>query len=563
MAYLPTRQPFFGGLEATPPATGSAYASIFGGNSSNTWVTSTSWRRSLFRIAGTITKFRVKVNVDPTAAGSYSFTLFKNGSATGTLSVTISNGVLEATTSSSMSIAANDDLQIRCTVTGTPVAFTVASWCFMFEPTVNKRFIISGGTGNGTGDVITTEYQPAWGGHTWGTTLAVTKATMIPLDATIRSWRIEMTASQGATRVMKYYIYKNGVQEASSELELTSSSMEISGLSIDVVPGDYLSIVCITTGTAGGSAIFGCWGIELEADIDGESMIAGTGSSVSTTATQYWAITNSSAIAADTVEADRTMVAGVVERFTLSDLYIRLTTAPGTGNTRTFTIRKNSGAGTLSAVVSGTSLTGSDTSNADVFDDGDLISLQSTLTVTPAATGAIWGAKVTMLWTEEPITKTAEYRVVDEAAITKGSAYEIAKKLYSRESNASLPTDDADLSTIYTGAEVDQVDADDADRVALAEVSGQYAIHLYKTRHTDVTKNIAVQWNGQSSIAPSTASVVFQIYNQVTPGWETLDTESAAGADTDFTLNGTVTANADDYYDAGGWVAVRIYQLAP
>lgn len=565
MAYLPTRQPFFGSLESAAPASGTAYASIFGGNSSNTWATSSSWRNSLFPIAGTIIGFRLKVNVDPTAAGSYEFRLLKNGSTTGTLAVTISNGVLEAVNTSTMSIAAGDEIQIRCVVTGTPVAFSLASWSFLFEPTATKRCVVIGGTGNGTGDVITTEFQPAWGGYSWSASLTAQRASVIPIHCTIRRWRIEMTGSQGGTRVMTYYIYKNGVQEASSAIELTSADLEIGGLSIDVQPGDYLTIGCVTTGTAGGSAIFGSWGIEIEPDNDGETLLCGSSSALSTTTTQYMAMTNSSNMTPDTTEADRTAEAGVAERYILKALYVLLKSAPGAGDTRTFTIRKNSGAGNLTVTISDTATSGSDTGHTDEISDGDELSLQSTLTGTPASNSPTWGIAVQMLWTENPLTKDADYTVVDENAITKGAQYEIADmtRIFSRGNYAALPTDDANLSTIYTVGERDDVALDDGVRIGLDGVSGQYAIHQYKVQHTDVTKKITVTWNGQSTVAPSTETVTLEIYNYGTTAWESLDTETAAGADTDFTLTGIVNSSMVDYYDGDGYITVRIYQQMP
>lgn len=427
MAFLPTRQPFFGGLEATPPTTGSAYASIFGGSSSNTWATTESWRRSLFVLAGTIAHFRVNVNVDPTATGSYEFTLLKNGSATGTLSVTISNGVLEAVNTSSMSVAANDDISLRCTVTGTPVAFTYASWSMVFEPTAAKRFVLSAGTGNGTGDIITTEYQPASGGITWSASLTATRATVVPINCTIRSWRLNMNGSQGGTRSMKYHIYKNGVQEASSEIELTSSDMNLTGLSIDVAPGDFLSVGCTTTGTAG-TAIFGSWGIEVEPDTDGEAMISGAATSVPT-GTYYFLTTNFSAIAGDTAEADRTTEAGTKYIFTLTSLYVILTTAPGAGTSRTFTVQKNSAASALTTTIADTATSNADTSNSVSFTDGNEMSIRTTVSGTPVSTAATWGLGVKMEWSETAVTKSLAYYVELEEGITKGLVYTVEKEL--------------------------------------------------------------------------------------------------------------------------------------
>jgi len=566
MAYKATRQILLGGINDAPTSGASEYAPIVGGgNSSATWASTESWRRVKFPIAGVLSGFKVKIATAPGTGNSVIFTVMKNGSAQ-SMAITISGTATEGEyTGADLAIAAGDDITIRHTTTGTPTLHSVSSWRSMFVPTATKRCVLLGGTGNGTGDVLTTEYIPLfYNGNGW-TTAITGQQSLCSIDGTIRSWRMTLSGAPAATATMTFYIYKNGVQEASSALAFTSGSgttLSVSGLSIDIAPGDLLAIGCVSA-VAVSTARFQRWGVEVEPDNDGESILAGGILGPSTANTLFSFAEDQQAVGASTTESARTGICGP-ERFTLKNLRVNLSTAPGAGTpSRTVRFRKNSANGSASVALT-TGTTGTDASNTDVFDAADTISVTTVPASTPAATTRhAWAAKMVMDWQYFSITAGMDYDVRREASLTKTAAYELATEIYSRGIYGSLPADDANLTTIYTSAERAQVASDNADRVNISLATGDYSIHLYKTKHTDATKNIAVQWNGQSVTAPSTASVVLQIYNQDTAAWETLDTESAAAADTDFTLNGTITANAADYYDAGGWVAVRIYQLAP
>lgn len=431
MAIKATRQPIFGGIEDAPTAATTEYASFYGGNSSNTWAATESWRRAEFPVAGNIINFKVKINTAPGAGKSVTFTVMKNGSAQA-MAVTIADANTEGEYVGSISIADGDRISIRCTQTNTPTLFTVASWSTMFEPTPTKRCVIIGGTGNGTGDVAsgTTEYQPASGGYTWSTDITL-RRTLVAIDGTIRSWNYRLSSTVPAGTTLAVSIYKNGSIEASSTLTFTGgggqSAQGVGGLSIDIAPGDTLSIGVTTTGTTLASAIFGWWGLEIEPDTDGHSQISGMDNSPSTTLTEYFFATNQSNIGSDTVEADRTGQAGVREIFTLSHLRGLLSTAPGAGKNRTLNVRKNSAAGNSSAVIADANTAGVDSSNSDSFSNGDVISIQMVPTGTPASTTAmLWAARITMNWSDTELSKGLIYRVSREhAAITKGLTYSL------------------------------------------------------------------------------------------------------------------------------------------
>jgi len=136
----------------------------------------------------------------------------------------------------------------------------------------------------------------------------------------------------------------------------------------------------------------------------------------------------------------------------------------------------------------------------------------------------------------------------------------VAVKVYSRGDVAAMPADDTDLENEFTSGEYTQVETDNADRVAQT-ATGEYAAFLFKNKHTGQA-TIDVTWNGQSDLAPSESTIYLQIYNRITPGWETLDSDNATAADTDFDLEGQVTVDLANYFDVDNWIACRVYQEA-
>jgi len=134
-----------------------------------------------------------------------------------------------------------------------------------------------------------------------------------------------------------------------------------------------------------------------------------------------------------------------------------------------------------------------------------------------------------------------------------------ANKEYSLQNSATLPSDDALLSTIYEADDYTAVEDDDASRV---EANGGDAttLHQFKDKGDNPSAEISATANLQTAVAPSTKTVYLQIFNRTSGEWETVDSDNTTGANTDFELSASITENLDDYYDANNWVSFRIYQ---
>lgn len=88
----------------------------------------------------------------------------------------------------------------------------------------------------------------------------------------------------------------------------------------------------------------------------------------------------------------------------------------------------------------------------------------------------------------------------------------------------------------------------------------QYMIHQYKDFVGDHA-DCALEWEGQTSLAPSLSTVYLQIFNHSTLEWETVDSDNSSSANTDFGLEGII-ADLTDYKDDQNIISSRVYQLA-
>lgn len=130
---------------------------------------------------------------------------------------------------------------------------------------------------------------------------------------------------------------------------------------------------------------------------------------------------------------------------------------------------------------------------------------------------------------------------------------------YTRQNTPVLPTNNNDLQTLYTDQEEDDVARPDNVRVTQAGVQ-EYVIHQFKN-FANGHSTAELKWEGQATVAPSTSTVYFQVYNQST-GWETIDQNSTAPANTDFTFFHPL-ADLTAYKDATNVISTRVYQLLP
>ena len=85
-------------------------------------------------------------------------------------------------------------------------------------------------------------------------------------------------------------------------------------------------------------------------------------------------------------------------------------------------------------------------------------------------------------------------------------------------------------------------------------------IHEYKD-YVGANTSCILEWEGQTTLVPTSSTVYLQIYNRNTTTWDTVDSDNTSSADVDFILTGNV-ADLTDYKDGNTVIACRIYQEA-
>jgi len=126
---------------------------------------------------------------------------------------------------------------------------------------------------------------------------------------------------------------------------------------------------------------------------------------------------------------------------------------------------------------------------------------------------------------------------------------------YTKGDYVSLPSNNTDLTNIFTEQEI--TDVATKDNVRVSQDGTGYVLHQFKD-FVGNALNITLEWEGQTNEDCSLSPVLLQIYNQITTNWDTVDTDSSSPADTDFTLTGTV--NSTNYQDASSVISCRVYQ---
>ena len=130
---------------------------------------------------------------------------------------------------------------------------------------------------------------------------------------------------------------------------------------------------------------------------------------------------------------------------------------------------------------------------------------------------------------------------------------------YSFGTGNTLPSNDSPLTTAYSPTEFTIVSTSNNTRVSVSATS-DYALHQYKDSLALTGGQAELTWEGQSTVAPSTATIYLQVYDQDADTWGTVDSDSSTGADTDFTLEYTVT-DTTDFKSVNSLISCRVYQF--
>lgn len=489
-------------------------------------------------MAGTIKSFRLDLLTAPGSGKSRIFTIHKNGSPTD-LSITISD---LADSGSDLvhevSFIAGDLISLVSTVSGTPAQ----SYCrhsFILENPTNNQSIIHGvGVAQSTYSAVTTFNASLIAGSVntaagdfWG-------HVPVPFDSTFKNLSISLAEAPGAGKSLTFTLQKNGIDTTH---EVIISNTDTYGVCttdpIDLAPGDFIRLKVVKSETdvnwGGRLRIAGV----LESDADNLYMMAATGgSAMQNSGINYTQVSGlySTGIA---IGAREQMGQTPV---TIKTLYAHIGQLSGnpqaSGKGYTFTLRKNGVDTALTVNVEDGAKFNS--ASVDVIvADGDYFETKIIPINSPGADG-----------THIPVIT-----YVLESPSIPGDEY-------SYEDVASLPSNDDSMSNLFVSGDYDDVAAQDDTTFDLL-YSDKGVILLKKLVLTG--ENIQAKVRFKSTLAPSTANLVLQVYNQNTPAWETVDIDNVTVADTYAFLEANIITNVANYLDENNIATFRVYQEVP
>lgn len=355
----------------------------------SSWNATQTRREAVMPVAGVLKNFRVNISAAPGTAASgkkYVFNIYKNGSATG-----ITVEILDTATSGSdlvntATFAAGDTLSIEAVPTGTPTAPGNQWWSLEFDNTTGSKQPILGEDDTAP-STSAANYININGGNVVSWTATETDVQIVvPTAGTLRDLYIKLQTSPGAAKQYDYVVMLNG-SPTSLTVNLTNATTgNDTTHTVAVVAGDVISIKCTPTGTPTSSRP--AWGLVFEPTTAGEA-IYGYGSSIapSASATNYEQILGMGNNSYTSTESGREEIPGP---YILKKFYVKIGTAPGASQTRTFKIRQAGADSGLVVAIADANTTGNDTTNTATFSAGQKSTLRSEITGTPAAlTGGV------------------------------------------------------------------------------------------------------------------------------------------------------------------------------
>lgn len=363
-----------------------------------TWETQQFRGTTVIAAAGTLRNLIVST---PTAPGSGTNCVYDlmvdtgGGMATSGITVTIADTATTTTDSThSLSVSAGDKITLRRTSNSSPtLGDTVVSLEFEGS-TANES--LYGFAGNTSVSASAARYNTVWAGDTaWSTT---SSQSVSAAAGTVASYRVILDVAPASGKSYLFILTKNGTDQdgtgGTPDTSLTVANTAVSGsasFSLTVAAGDLIGVKVTPSGTPTASRVGG--GFRFVSTVDGESQFFGMqGGTPSQAATHYQIPANTNiGIATSATESARDVIGGLTT-FTLKNMQMVITAAPGASKSFAWSIRKNgtSPGGTPTVTISGASATtGSDSGSVSIA-SGNTFALQSVPTGSPASTIPTW-----------------------------------------------------------------------------------------------------------------------------------------------------------------------------
>jgi hypothetical protein len=370
---------------------------------------------------GNFANLKITIAPAPGVGNSRIYTVWQGngeGAASSTaFAVTISGTNTEGTIAAPLAVLQNDHLQLRASITGTPGALSAFNSVVEFQGTnaANSGYSTRTVQPNSAAVSYTNPFVEAI--QTSGVAFATAgPATMtMPIGGTVNGYAMRYANSDfGTGRGYEGAWYKNGTKQDGSggtpdtRLSIlsgaTPSFSDDTAFSLAYAQGDTVYFELTPIGSPIGSTL--ALAVSFTPDTPGESIWGGmTAAGPHQSSTSYVRMNGSASEFPNWQTAETILQQNIVTDATLviDRLYVRLSTAPGSGKSYAFDGRLNgaSPGGTLAVTISDAATTGSDLTNAvSVSAGSDLVGLRAVPTSAPAATSVVYSMRVVAAMTK-------------------------------------------------------------------------------------------------------------------------------------------------------------------
>ena len=378
--------------EANPVSTTTTEYVSLGGMQNNNWNSNVNARKQLGAGNGYFHSLRVSLDAAPGNGGSYTFTLFLNGSSTG-LTVTITDTDTTAFDGNSeVTTTASTDLSLQCVPSSSPAPTNTPKvyWCVQYQDTDSvENFMIIGGRNNNL-NTTTTEYNYMSSGDLWRTEVAVfppnNSRQEISRSGTLKNLYVKLAGdpSPGSYALS----VKRGTSKITATVNSGSTTANNTSTTIAASANQDFNIESIPASSP--TSRNGRWScLFASSDPYEHPVFGGARNPLNLSSAEYNFIWASNTNWVSTI-AERQSLAGCV---TLSKLYIELNQINPMDNFE-FVIMKNSVATALAVNLDNTQSRNNNTNTFVDFAPGDLVTLRATPTgATPGGVNlrAFWG----------------------------------------------------------------------------------------------------------------------------------------------------------------------------
>lgn len=245
--------------------------------------------------------------------------------------------------------------------------------------------VIFGGSSDAIGTTLKIQSVMGAPANTWGTGAAAHNQT-ISAPGSLHHLRVKLDSSLASGSVAFTLLINGNVSSNSPTCTVTATTCADETHWLPVSPGDTILLQADLNG--GASAPAARWSLVFSGTNPAQSNLMGGEPGNIGGITQLFAALHGAQGDVTTEFYVKTLIptAGSVKK-----LYVELQNAPGSGNSRTFTVRKNSVDMALACTISDTASTCSHLGDAFSVAAGDSISMGLTGTGAPAASKVWWG----------------------------------------------------------------------------------------------------------------------------------------------------------------------------